>query len=73
MKETRNILNSWIHETKVAFSFAQNIVNPILFSAQQLSYCNVFLYWHNQLFLAIAIAHLLCAQNPAMEAAKNQI
>ena len=56
---------------KVAISLAQNIVNPFLFSAQQLSYCNVLLYWHKQSFLAIA--HLLYAQNPATAAAKNRI
>ena len=54
---------SWLHATKVAISLAQNIVNKFLFSEEQLSSLNVLLYWHKQSFLAIAIAHLQCAQN----------
>ena len=72
LKETRNILNSWIHAAKAEISLAQNIMNPFLFSAEQLSCLNVLLYLHKQSFLAIAIAHLLCAQNPATAAAKNK-
>ena len=57
---------SWLNATKVAISLAQNIVNPFLFLAGQLCYLDV----HKQSFLAIAIAHLQCAQNPATAAAK---
>ena len=46
---------------------AQNIVNPFLFSAEQLSYLNVLLYWQKQSFLAIAITRLLYAQKPAQK------
>ena len=73
LKETRNILNSWLHATKVAISLAQNIANPFLFSAEQSFYRNVLLNWHKQSFLAIAIAHLRYAQNPATAAAKNRL
>ena len=64
-KETRNILNSLLLVTKVAISLPQNIVVPFLFSAEQLSYLNLLLYWHMQSFLAIAFAHLQYAQNLA--------
>ena len=70
-KKARNILNSWLHATKVAISLAQNIVNPFLFSAEQSFYRNVLLNRHKQSFLAIAIAHLRYARNPATAAGRQ--